>query len=221
VAGTAAAGLALVPSAVTVAPQFVNVACPYPDTVTTSTSVSLAVVAAPYGASNRATVRVTSGAADPKGRVRISVQGVKTVVKTVRGGRAGVALPRTLDAQETYTVRARFLGDCEFRGSAATAYYIVNKADVNVNPTVRSARKARFAASFRGAGGLHPQGGQARFAVQRKSGKTVRAASTGVRNGRAFVDTRNLRKGKYKLVVTFRGTSNFNAGRDAVWFRVR
>jgi hypothetical protein len=97
----------------------------------------------------------------------------------------------------------------------------VFKAGVNVNPTVQNARKARFAASFRGAGGLDPQGGQARFVVKRLNGKTVRAATDGVRNGRAFVDLRNLRSGKYKLVVSFRGTPNFKSGSDSVWFSVR
>jgi hypothetical protein len=221
VAGTAAAGLVLVPSAVTVAPQFVNVACQYPDPAATSTSVVLDAVAAPFGTRNRVTVNVSSAGATPRGKVIIRVESLGRFVKTVRGGSATLALPRTLDARNTYTISAKFDGTCRFRNSRDTAQYTVFKAGVNVNPTVQNARKARFAAAFRGAGGLDPQGGQARFVVKRPNGKTVRVANDGVRRGRAAVDMRNLKPGRYRLVVSFRGTPNFRASSDSVSFGVR
>jgi hypothetical protein len=220
VAGTAAAGLVLVPTAATVSPQVTNVACQYPDSVATTTDVVLASTVAPYGSRNSVTVNVDAGDATARGTVRIRVAGVGSWTKRVTDGSVTQRLPRTLDANETYRVSAQFKGACRFRNSGDVAFYTVNKAAVNVNPTVLNARAARFAATFRGSGGLDPQGGNARFIVQRLNGKVVRAGSDGVERGYARVNLPNLGKGKYRLVVRFSGTPNFERSSDSLRFRV-
>jgi hypothetical protein len=222
VAGTAAAGLVMVPAVTTVAPQLSNVSCQYNDTVTTSTDLTLRYVVAPYGARNVATATVSAGADDPAGKVRITVAGVGSWTRTLGdGNRVSQALPRALDAGKTYTVRARFLGKCRFRDSSDGAAYTVQRAQVNVNPAVGAKRKAQFSASFVGSGGLDPRGGKARFVVKRLgNGEVVRARDAWVRNGFAAVDLANLGKGSYRLVVKYSGTSNFARSADTVDFRI-
>lgn len=223
VAGTAAAGLVLVPSAASLAPQFATVACDYPDSVATSTDITLDKTAAPYGSTNTATVQVSSGAGTPEGKVKIRVKGVQTWTHTLSNGRASQSLPRTLDAGETYTVRGIYNGQCDWRGSSDSAFYTVKKAGVNVNPFVDNGKKGQFSAVFRGRGGLDPQGGQAKFVVRKltKNGsKWIAATRTSVSGGAASVDMKNLSRGDYKLKVKFLGTSNFKKGKDSVGFSV-
>jgi hypothetical protein len=218
-AGTAAASLLFVPGAVTAAPQIATVACEYPDRVATNTQVSLDNMAAPYGSPNTAHVEVSSAAAAPEGQVRVRVETGGTWVQQLSGGSATRALPRTLDAGRTYTVRADFIRSCDYAYSFDTIDYIVVKADVNVNPAVVNGRRAQFDAAFLGSGGLDPSVGQARFTVQ-KNGKTIRSQAVGVRRGLASVNLPDLANGKYKLTVSYNGTSNFKVGQDTRWFTV-
>jgi hypothetical protein len=126
-----------------------------------------------------------------------------------------------LDAGKTYSVRAGFKGNCSWRDSSDIAYYTVVRSAVDVDAMVLSRRGARFLAIIDGAGGLRPRGGLAKFVVKRVNGKVVVGGSASVRDGRASVDLRDLRKGRYVVSVRFGGSSNFRGGDDRVAFRVR
>ncbi len=220
-AGTAAAGLVLVPLAAVSSPQFVTVACDYPDSVATSTDIRLTTVAAPYGTQNTATVQVTSGTGTPQGKVRVRVIGKSSWLLTLdASGRATKPLPRTLDARATYRVKAAYKGDCDWRDSDDTINYTVKRARVNANPGVINARKAKFEAQFRGNGGIDPQVGSARFIVKNAKGKNVRRTKASVTNGYASVNMKNLRRGSYTLHVRYLGSKNFKKGADRVSFTV-
>jgi hypothetical protein len=220
VAGAAAAGLVLVPSATAVAaPQDGYGECQYPDEVITDTTLRLSSYIAPYGTQTVARVTVR-GEGDPRGEVHVRVAGVGTWTRTLKGDSVTVALPRTLGAQEAYRVTAKFIGKCDYKNSSDHRDYIVVKSAVNVNPYVVNRRQAQFAATLRGQAGLNPQGGEARVTVQRLNGKVVRAGSDRVDNGRAYVNLPNLGAGKYRLVVKYFGTPNFRFGQDSVVFRI-
>ena len=83
--GTAIAGLILTAAPVTVAPQIVQVACPYPAVIASSTNLTLARYVAQYGSVTSATITVTSGAGTPSGQVRLVVNGKSKGLKTLSG----------------------------------------------------------------------------------------------------------------------------------------
>ena len=220
VAGTAAAGLVLVPSAVLAGPQFTNVACDYPDSVATTTDLRLKAVAAPYGTQNTAYVEVNSGTGTPQGKVRLRVIRKASYLLTLNeNGEVTKDLPRSLEAGNTYRVKAAYKGKCDWKNSNDVVNYTVKKARVNVNPKVLNGKKAKFEASFRGNGGLDPQVGNAKFIVK-KNGNTVRRNKVSVANGYARINMKNLKRGNYTLRVRYTGSPNFKKSRDDIAFSV-
>lgn len=126
IAGTATAGLMLVPVAGTVAPQVANVACTYPDTVATSVKLSVDKSFQRQGEKNYARVKVRSGAGTPQGVVTFRVRGVKVDTDRLWHGRATFRIP-TAKSGSTFKVSAHFYGNCEFRNSTDIAYVTVVK----------------------------------------------------------------------------------------------
>jgi hypothetical protein len=127
VAGTAAAGLLMLPAVGTVAPQIANVACQYPDSVSTSMNIDVAKSVVRQGEKNSATIVVRSGAGVPKGNVTFEIQGVNKVRnKNLVNGRATFDIPQ-LKAGRTYGIDSQFRGSCQYRNSSDTAYVTVVK----------------------------------------------------------------------------------------------
>jgi hypothetical protein len=125
IAGTATAGLMLVPVTGTIAPQISTVACAYPDTVATTTNIKVAKSFQRQGQRNVATVTVRSGAGKPKGTVSFRVHTGRTHKAQLRNGRATFRIPTWLKAGRTYGIGARFSGACQFRDSRDTAFVTV------------------------------------------------------------------------------------------------
>jgi hypothetical protein len=143
-AGTAATGVAVSLAVVGVGTPAASAAgqcnSGYPSSVSTSTSLTLAKTVGAYGETNRASVRVSSGAGTPTGRVTVTVGGASYSM-ALSGGRASHSLPRTLAAQRTHAVTARYTASSCYKGSSATKYYTVKRTSVAVRGV--SARNIR------------------------------------------------------------------------------
>jgi hypothetical protein len=150
--GTVLAAVAIAgPAAVVSAPSLALVACQdnYPNPIATRTNLTLGDSFVQYGTRQRANVTVSSTAGRrPTGTVRFVVDGRSWAV-ALSNGEASLALPRGLDASETYTVRARFVPDCntgQFGPSSDSQALTVFKADTRIGsvlaPNVKRGKKA-------------------------------------------------------------------------------
>ncbi|HET7735993.1 MAG TPA: Ig-like domain-containing protein [Nocardioidaceae bacterium] len=222
VGGTAIAGLVLTAAPVTVAaPQIVQVACPYPATIASSTNLTLSRYVAQFGAVTSATITVSSGAGTPGGQVRLVVNGKSKGLKTLSAGTATYQLPRRLAARKTHTVKAEYVGSCVHQPSASTKSYSVFKAKTSTRGKVVKAKAAKFRARVTASTGILVKSGKVAFVVKKANGTKVRAGIRKVRRGVARVDLKNLPRGNYKLVTRYLGTGNFKASRGVKRFRVR
>ncbi len=122
VATTAAVGALVAPGAMTVAPQIANMACQYPDSVVTNTTIA-SQRTFERGEVGRATVTVVSDAGVPNGDLRVLVvQDGDTFYNSGRvplpnDGTKGFDLPDKLKPGK-YTIRAKFFGQCKFSDSS-------------------------------------------------------------------------------------------------------
>jgi hypothetical protein len=118
----------LVPSAAQAAPR-----CQpgYPASVATHTAVHLTRNIGRYGGPNTATVRVTSDAGAPFGRVTLRVAG-RAFSLVLHGGAARARIPRNLAAGHTYPVTATYPGYGCYKGSAGATYYTVLRAGAHI-----------------------------------------------------------------------------------------
>lgn len=219
--GTAIAGLVLTAAPVTVAPQIVQVACPYPAVIASGTDLVLTRYIAPYGAVTKATITVSSGAGTPTGDVRLLINGNSKGVKTLSAGSATYQLPRRLAARKTFAVKAEYLGSCIHQPSTDDKSYSVFKAKTSTRGKVVRAKAAKFRARVVASTGVVVKGGKVAFVVKKANGTKIRFGIRKVRKGVARVDLKNLPRGKYKLVTRYLGNSNFKASRGVKRFRVR
>jgi hypothetical protein len=128
VAGTATAGVMLVPVAGTVAPQVANVACRYPDTVSTSMNIHVDKAFQRQGERNYARMTVRSGAGAPTGTVSFRIHTVKKVqYAKLKNGKATFRIPSSLKAGRTYGISSIYFGQCKFRKTTDTAFVSVFK----------------------------------------------------------------------------------------------
>jgi len=123
VAATAIAGTMVLPAATTVAPQIADVACAYPNSVTTATNIAAPTVIKDH-TSHTATVDVDPGAA--KGRVRFRIVGPlghhsdvqKNVWAQYDGSPVSFSYGGAFKAGKNYKLKAKFYGNCKFRNSS-------------------------------------------------------------------------------------------------------
>jgi hypothetical protein len=105
----------------------------YPASVATTTSVNLVRNVGEYGDSNTATVRVSSDAGVPDGTVNLRISdGGGFYRLNLNGGVARRSLPDDLDARNTYTVTATYLGEGCYAGSSDSTNYTVQRAGVRI-----------------------------------------------------------------------------------------
>ncbi len=105
----------------------------YPSSVQTTTSLHLARSIARYGSGNTASVRVSSDAGRPTGRVSVFVGGGPSFSVRLHSGHASVRLPRNLPANHTYTVAAVYAGSGCYAGSASSPkFYTVVRSHAHV-----------------------------------------------------------------------------------------
>lgn len=128
VAGTAASGLLLVPTATTVSPQIANMVCQYPDSIGTTTKAVPFRPVMRKGQRNWVRVRVSSNGPTPRGVVDLTVQRLGTTTKRLQNGRAVFRLPvKRMRAGKTYAIHAKFFGFCRFKDSQDRTFVIVQK----------------------------------------------------------------------------------------------
>ena len=201
----------------------------YPNSVYTTTRLTLDHYLAQYGASNRAVVRVvrngTTGSA-PVGRAQVTIANVMNRTLPLSGGKVSFALPRTIRAGKTFTVRARYLrpaGSQFMANDPATKFYTVMKAITQVAPSVRrTPRGTRPRVNLRvsAATGIQVNAGRAGVRLY-KDGHLMRRQVVRIRDGRARATFgRVYTRGIWDVNVTYRGTANFRSDSVRTWFRV-
>ena len=201
----------------------------YTDSIPTTTRLTLRRSLGQYGALNRAYVSVTGNSnvlGAPKGRAQVTIANVGTYTGQLSGGKVSFALPRTLRAGKTFTVRARYLraADSDFKSSGPVVkFYTVMKAITQAAPTVRrTPRGTRPRVNLRVTAGSGIQVNAGRASVRLyKDGHLVRRKVVRVRDGRARATfARVYTRGIWDVNVTYRGTSNFRTNSASTWFRV-
>ena len=215
---------------VTAAPDFKNVACTsgYPNPSASNTNLTLTRPIQQYGQRNRANVSVTANGQDGTGVVRISVAG-NTWTVPLQDGEASHALPRKLDAEATYTVRARYIPDCadgEVAGSNDSEPLTVGKADTKITsrfaPNIQRGERPRVRAIVSST--LSP-GGEARVIIKNgtaRQAKTVSVEKIG--GGESLIRARfaSVRKlGQWDVKIKYLGTGNFERSREFTGFVVK
>ncbi len=224
VGGSAVAALVLTAAPVVVGTQAAYAApCNYPDSIPTSTSLTLTRSVAQYTVSNRANVKVSAGSGTPAGQVRINVDGVLRATITLNGSSAGsAALPR-LKARATHLVEAVYVANCDHKTSSARKFVSVVRATTKAKPKVVKAKKAVFKATVTAtASGARATSGRVVFTVRKANGQKVRTGIKRVRKGVAKVNLKDLAKGRYTVRIKYHGAPNFKPAKKKVKkFRVR
>jgi hypothetical protein len=224
IGGTAVAALVLTAAPAIVGSQAAMAAdCTQPEyegSVATSTSLSLTRAIGGYGATNRATVVVSSGAGTPVGQVRIVVDGSTRATFTLANGRGSALLPRNLGSRATHSVQAQMVGNNCFKTSSQTKFYTVTKASTSTSTRVLKPRKGVYRARVLASTGVTVGGGRVHFVV-RRNGIKVASGLKRVRSGTVKVDLRNLSRGRYVVRATYLGSPNFKGSAKKKSFRVR
>ena len=116
-ASTAALGVVILPGATTIAPQMELMACKYPRSIVTDTEVIYPTV---INARTVHTARVNvDGLKGPNGRVRFRVGKQDPQFAQVRDGKpVKFKFGGNLRGGRTYTIRAKFFGNCKYRNSS-------------------------------------------------------------------------------------------------------
>lgn len=241
VSGATAVGAALAmtlsttPAVVTTAPEIRNVACEvkYPGSVATTTQLSLARPLGVYGDANFATARVSrdeAGAKTPDGPVRFLLTNPDGSLRRIwfvqlQDGEATVRLPRRLDAQTTYRMRASYRpDDCSVfeRSSSAPRYYTVEQAATRTfvgAPNVTRAERPRVRVAV-GSESRFTADGRVRIVLKRDGRVLARKDRFLNDDGRAFTRFGKVRPGRYRVVVRYFGNQNFERSRGVSGFRV-
>jgi len=222
IASAATAGVLIAPMALASSPALMNVACADNPNETT-VSVRLEHDAAAYGTKNVATATLSAIPAGVREDVKIEVVAQNgdtgNVIQGVRVNRNGVArklLPRGLQADDTYSIRAQY-HSCAWSPAVT---YSVSKAQSDPQPVVRNARKAKFRTTVLGSGDLDAKVGPVSFVVKKRGAGLVADRDTRLIDGVARVNMTDLKPGRYVLKVRYKGNVNFEAGVSKRRFRV-
>ena len=193
--------------------------------VPTTASLTLARTVGQYGSVNVATVRVGSGVGAPTdGTVTVTVNGWSRSAGLNGGGLAQLQLPRTLAAQHTYTVTARYNGRERCQPSSATPkYYTVVKAGTDIRGLAAPDRRVGGRPSVTGRvtsyTGLTPAGTvQVRLF---RSGHLKKSKTVSLRGGHFSASFGRISSvGTWTAKAVYVGTRNCRTATDADAFRV-
>ncbi len=191
----------------------------------TSTSMTISVPESAYGQPVTATATVTATPGPPAGDVVFSVDGVATKANLGASGVASLVLPKAMVGQ--HAVVATFVPQFSSsqQGSASpTQTWTV--AQVRTRLQVRVIGKgARIPTSVRvgaaGEYGTRPTGRVSMVIRRIASGATAGRSRTLSSTAVALADFGRLRKGRYRLTVTYAGDSRHLLERQLTRFRVQ
>lgn len=189
---------------------------PEPDPEPVATSVSVTWPSAlRYGtaASAVATVTPASGATVPTGSVRLVLGSQTLATATLAGGKATLAVPRTL-VPGTRTLQVVYGGATDTftaSSSAAKAFSVAKAAPgrptlkVTKKPTTKKAGAALVAVPT--ASGLVVPSGSGVLTLVK--GKTVKKVTVRLASGKATVKLPKLPKGAWKVTFTYAGDTSY------------
>ncbi|MDP3889964.1 Ig-like domain-containing protein, partial [Nocardioides sp.] len=162
-----------------------------------------------------------SGAVPVTGEVTLHDGGSSVGTAPLTEGAATITLPRPRAGARTLT--ATYTGDANHDGASATRSLVVSRAGtttrVKVNRKPGAARRGRAVVTVRSTSGLPLTG---RFTLVVKQGKrTARKLSTTVkRSGRTKVALPPLGRGRYQVVVRYRGDNDHARSKGTARLRV-
>lgn len=192
--------------------------------VPSTTTLALSIPQSSYGQTVTATATVSSASGAAEGDVVISVDGVAKKLNLGASGAVSLVLPRALVGEHAVSATYVPFGGTHEGSTSPTQTWTV--AQVRTRLQVRViGRGARIPTSVRvgaaGEFGTRPTG-RVRFVVRRVAdGKRVVAAQRLDTASVAQVGLGKLRKGAYRLEVTYVGDSQHLRERHTETFRVR
>ena len=189
-----------------------------------STSVSLSTAQSAYGQRVTATAVVSTPGEPPQGDVVFTVDGTAIKANLGGGGTATVGLPRLLVGE--HPVSATFVPQFPASQQGSTSpvqdWVVVQVRTRLQLRVIGKGVRIPTSVQVKAAGeyGSLPTG-RVKLELRRiRSGDTVRAARRLSSTGVALVDLGRLRKGRYRLVVTYAGDSQHLLERQFTRFRV-
>lgn len=174
-------------------------------TVKQTSAVSAAAVSTVFGKGARIAVSVTSdGAAATGGTVTVRVGGAVSTV-AVSGGRATATVPASIGAGR-YAVSISYSGSASTNATSTSTTLSVVKASsstaLKLSKKVKASKKAKATVTVKAPGVVTGK-------VTLKAGsKTVGTGA--VKNGKASITLKKLKKGSYKVKAVFAGNKNVN-----------
>jgi hypothetical protein len=163
---------------------------------------------ATYGARTEAKVTIPNGT----GTVTLTGAG-PAQTKTLTGGSATFALPRTLSPGD-YSLTAQYSGDSQFFSGSTTGTLTVDKAGTAVRTTVtrkalpRRAGKVKVTVTSRVDGGAAPSG---TVKLQLTHGAKHRVVQHALHTTSVRITLPRLRPGTWRLVATYTGDADHKA----------
>lgn len=190
---------------------------------TSTTSLTLDRTASAYGQDVTATAKVTTSAGTPDGDVAFSVDGLATKAKVGKDGVATLVLPDAPTGSHSVTATFVPRDATAYDGSTSVAQaWTVAKARTRMRIPVTgrtTTAVTRVGVKAKGAFDTVPTG-KVRITVKRigKPGKWVRVRT--LDDGSARAGFGRLKKGRYRVVVVYRGDANHRYLKKTKQFRV-
>ncbi len=186
---------------------------PAPPVTNVASRVTASSPRVTYGKGGSVSVAVTAPGVTPAGTVSLAGVGA-TRSATLVNGRATFALPKNL-AVRSYNATLTYAGSPGVTGSSVRSTVSVGKAPT-ARPTVKvskrptSKKKGKATVTVKsGVKGLTPTG-KVRITVTK--GKSTKRINATLRKGKASVSLPKLKKGTWKLKVTYNGSATQGKG---------
>ncbi|MDM7855746.1 Ig-like domain-containing protein [Cellulomonas alba] len=169
-----------------------------------------------YGTAATVDVTVKGAAGDATGKVEVREGSKVLATKTLANGKATVSLPKSLSVGK-HPLSLRYLGSSTVDAKSASKTLTVSKATsksaVKLSSSkVKPSQRAKTTVTVT-APNLKPNG-KATIVIQSQSGKVVNVDVT-VKNGKVTKSLPRLLAGRYKVSVTFAGSSTISSSTSA------
>jgi len=184
--------------------------------VAADSATSISPTAGTYGRGGGATIRVTNAAGLPvTGTVTVSGAGAPQTVN-VSGGSATIALGASLPTG-SHTLTATYSGSTALKPSSSAAGYGVAKGKTKrpafkVSKAATSKKKGKATVTVSAPSGLAKASGKVTVTIKGKSNKTIKTTLSG---GKKSITLPKLKKGTYKVTVSYAGDKNYVAQKSS------